>query len=164
MRHRFILIGAVLATSIPLFAQAAIWNWGCQGQLGGQLVVFNRDRIYVVDGKMAPGNVRNAIENKMAELTKGKDAGYLDQNGNEGFDVDTREFARNEDTSKKIAMTETSSRRTSHHTRLVCGRDETIDTFRKAFRFQREDEPARTITMQCFEYTLSTRGGRKGCD
>jgi hypothetical protein len=31
------------------------------------------------------------------------------------------------------------------------------------YRFQREDEPARDITMQCFEYQLSTRGGRKGC-
>jgi hypothetical protein len=31
---------------------AAIWAWGCQGQLGPQLVIFNRDTMYVVEGKL----------------------------------------------------------------------------------------------------------------
>jgi hypothetical protein len=145
-------------------ASAAVWAWGCQGQLDRQLVIFNRDKLFVASGKLPRGNVRKAIEDKMTELAKGKDAGYEDQNGNEGFDDKTREFARHDDPKKKIVLTEKSSRTTSHRARVICGRDETIDTFRKIFRYQREGGPPRNITMQCFEYMLSTRGGRKGCD
>ena len=42
--------------------------------------------------------------------------------------------------------------------------DDITDTFRKAYRYERDGEPPRTLTMTCIEYTLSTRGGRKGCD
>lgn len=47
---------------------------------------------------------------------------------------------------------------------MICGRDEVTDTFRKVYRYERDNETPRTLTMQCIEYTLSTRGGRKGCD
>jgi hypothetical protein len=144
-------------------ANAAVWHWGCQGQLGQQLVIFDRARIYVLDGKPVPGALQEAIDDKMRKLAESKQPFYIDQNGNEGFDYDKREFIRYGDETKKIVMTETASRRTSHHARLICGRDEIIDTFRKTFRFERTGEPARDITMQCFEYNLSTRGGRP-CD
>jgi hypothetical protein len=145
-------------------ASAAIWAWGCQGQLGQQLVIFDRNTLFFARGKLPRGDVRKAIEDKMTQLTQAKDAGYEDQNGNEGFEDKTRSFARRDEPKKTIVLTEKSSHRTSHRSRLICGRDETIDTFRKIFRIQREGEPPRDLTMQCFEYMLSTRGGRPGCD
>jgi hypothetical protein len=63
-----------------------------------------------------------------------------------------------------ISLTEKSSKRLSHHTAMVCGRDEVRDVFRKVYRFRRNDEAPRDITLQCMEYTLSTRGGRPCID
>jgi hypothetical protein len=47
---------------------------------------------------------------------------------------------------------------------VICGRDEDTDLYRKVYRYERDGEPARDVTMQCMEYQLSTRGGRKGCN
>ena len=58
---------------------------------------------------------------------------------------------------------EKSSKCISHKRRPFCGRDEDTDVYRKTFSLQRENEAPRDITMQCMEYQLSTRGGRK-CD
>jgi hypothetical protein len=77
--------------------------------------------------------------------------------------IEAMDFTRADDPKRKIVLTEKSSRKISHSHKLICGRDQDEDIFRKVYRFQREDEPARDITMQCFEYQLSTRGGRKGC-
>jgi len=61
-------------------------------------------------------------------------------------------------------LTETKSRRIYHKHELICGYDENTDIYRKTYRFQRDDEPAHHISMQCMEYQLSTLGGRNGCD
>jgi hypothetical protein len=61
-----------------------------------------------------------------------------------------------------ISLTEKSSKRLSHHTAMVCGRDEVRDVFRKVYRFRRNDEAPRDITLQCMEYT--PRGGRHCID
>jgi hypothetical protein len=45
----------------------------------------------------------------------------------------------------------------------LCGRDEDIVVYRKVYRYQRENGPARNITMECMDYQLSTLAGRKGC-
>jgi hypothetical protein len=87
---------------------------------------------------------------------------YTPMEANTGLDK-SLEFTRVGDDRRKAAFAELSSKQISHKARLVCGRDETIDVFRKVYRFMREDEPPRTITMQCMEYQLSTRGGRPGC-
>ena len=73
-------------------------------------------------------------------------------------------FTRPDDPKRKVMLTEKSSRKISHKHELICGRDEDTDLYRKVYSYQRENEPARDITMQCMEYQLSTRGGRKGCD
>jgi hypothetical protein len=86
------------------------------------------------------------------------------KNTNEGFESKTLEFIRHDDASKEIVLTEQSSRRISHRARLICGRDDILDIFQKVYRYARENDTPRSITMQCFDYTLSTRGGRKGCD
>ena len=60
----------------------------------------------------------------------------------------------------KLILTEKSSRKISGKHRVICHRDEDNDIYCKIYRYQRKDEPARDITMQCIEYQLSTRGGR----
>ena len=61
----------------------------------------------------------------------------------------------------KLILTELSSRRIEHVTHLIAHcRDETIDRFRKNYRVERDQEPARKVTLICMEYQLSTRGGR----
>ena len=57
-------------------------------------------------------------------------------------------------------LTERSSRTLSHMQCVVCGRDEETQIFRKIFRYQRDKELEREITMQCIDYVLTTRGGR----
>lgn len=98
------------------------------------------------------------------DLIKDGAVGYDAQNVNSGFEEKAIEFTRDKEPKGKITLTEQSSRRVSHRARLICGRDEVIDTFRKVYRYARDNEKPRTFTLQCSEYTLSTRGGRKGCD
>ena len=62
-----------------------------------------------------------------------------------------------------MTFIEKASRKLSHTHKLICGRDEDTDIYHKVYSFRRENEPARDIVMQCMEYQLSTRGGRKGC-
>jgi hypothetical protein len=142
-------------------ASAGIWDWRCQGQLGEQQVIFNRESMAVIDSKKPLGDIKKSEETIGALL---KDAGvtYDPQNGNNGLSG-TLEFIRHGDPKHKIVLDEQSSKKVFRKSRLICGRDETTDIFRKVYRYQRDDEPARDITMQCLEYQLSTRGGRKGC-
>jgi hypothetical protein len=145
-------------------ASAAIWEWGCQGQLGDQQIIFNRDSMVVVDTKTKLGDIRKLRMNKM-ELPPGS-ASHIDYNPGDsnGGLIKSMDFSRTDDPKRKIVLTEKSSRKISSKHRLVCGRDEDTDIYRKVYSFQRENEPARDISMQCMEYQLSTRGGRKGCD
>jgi hypothetical protein len=64
----------------------------------------------------------------------------------------------------KLTLTEKSSRKISGKHHVICHRDEDTDIYRKVYRYQREDEAARDITMQCIEYQLSTSGGHRDCD
>ncbi len=144
-------------------ASAGVWDWRCQGQLGDQQVVFNRESMAVLDSKKPLDDIMNKnSEEKIGALLKGASVTYEPQNGNDGLSG-TLEFVRHDDPKHKVVLTEQSSKKISRKARLICGRDETTDIFRKVYRYQRDDEPARDITMQCLEYQLSTRGGRKGC-
>lgn len=162
MPTRFIVAtsGLLLASNA---ASAAVWAWGCQAQVGGQQLIFNRYSMVVVDSKVKMGDVRKLRMNDI-ELPPGSPPSVkyepVDING--GFEK-TMVFTHTDDAKRKVTLTETSSRLVSHKHKLICGRDEDLDIHRKVYRYQREDEPARDITMQCMEYNLSTRGGRKGC-
>ena len=155
------IVGLIAATNS---ASAAVWEWGCQGQIGGQQVIFNRFSLVVVDTKVKMGDIRNL---RMTEIDLPPGAPpnvkYVPEDINGGFEK-TMVFTRKDDPKRKVTLTETSSRQISHRHKLVCGRDEDTDIYRKTYRYQRESEPARGITMQCLEYQLSTRGGHKGCD
>ena len=159
MRIRIIVVGVALLFSSA--ASAGIWDWRCQGQLGAQQVVFNRESMAVLDSRKPLGDIKNS-EESIGALLKGASAIYQPQNGNDGISG-TLEFIRDDEPKHKVVLIEQSSKKVSRKARLICGRDETTDIFRKVYRYQRDDEPVRDITMQCLEYQLSTRGGRKGC-
>jgi hypothetical protein len=166
---RAAILTLLWAAALMTDASAAIWTWGCQGQLGNQQVIFTRDELYVVDakpaGKPKPFTVES-VEEGIVSLKPSKDkdsTAHYTALGGDGLEK-TLEFARDGDEKKKAVFTEKTSKRLSHKHKLICGRDEDSDTFSKTYSFQREDEAARDIKMQCFEYQLSTRGGRKGCD
>ncbi len=140
-------------------ASAGIWAWGCQGQVGEQQLIFNRYSLFVVDSRQKMGNVRKLVDEKIDGLVKADKAEFERIDVNAGLESPL-EFTRTGDETRKLVLTEKSSRKTSSRSKLVCGRDETVDIFRKVYRYEREGEAARDITMQCIEYQLSTRGGR----
>ena len=143
-------------------ASAGIWAWGCQGQIGEQQVIFNRYSLFVVDSKKKMENVRKLVDEKIDGLVNAGKTEFERVDVNAGLES-PMEFTRSGDETHKLVLTEKSSKKTSGKSRLICGRDETTDIFRKVYRYEREGETARDITMQCIEYQLSTRGGRKGC-
>ena len=165
MRIRILagLMTALVSISASSGAAAAIWAWGCQGQLGDQQVVYNRYSMVIVDTKVKMGDVRKLRMTEM-DLPPGTPPHikYVPESIDGGFEK-TMIFTRKDDPKGMVTLTEKSSHRISHRSKLICGRDEDTDIYRKVYIFQRENEPARDITMQCMEYQLSTRGGRKGC-
>ncbi len=166
MPNRIIAAVVLLLVSLPLAtnaASAAVWEWGCQVQVGEQQIIFNRFSMVVVDTKVKMENVRKLRMSEL-DLPPGSPphVEYDPVTINSGLEK-TMVFTRKDDAERKVTLTEISSRLISHQHKLICGRDEDVGIFRKVYRYQREDEPARDITMQCVEYNLSTRGGRKGC-
>ncbi len=163
MTIRIIALAAFGVIAASSGASAAVWAWGCQGQLGGQQVIFNRYALAVVDSKKPLGKLDKLTNDKIDDLITGDSVRYEPQNTNDGFER-TIEFLHSADPKRKLTLIEKSSRKISSRSKLICGRDESTDITRKVYSYQRENEPAREITMQCIEYQLSTRGGRKGCD
>lgn len=163
MKLAMSLAAAVIAIAGSVPAHAAVWAWGCQGQMGGQQLIFNRYSMFIVDGKKPFTSVHKLTNEKIDDLIKGDSVSYEANNGNDGF-ARTIEATRSDNEKSRLTLTELSSKKISGTHRLICGRDEDTDIYRKVYRVQRDDEPAREITMQCIEYQLSTRGGRPGCD
>ena len=71
------LMAAFVSIGAASGASAAILTWGCQGQLGDQRVLFNRDGLYIVDGKVPVGKPKkftaDSVSDAIAELKKSKD-------------------------------------------------------------------------------------------
>jgi hypothetical protein len=118
----------------------------------------------VVDTRQKTGDIRNLRATEF-DLPPGSPphVKYEAEDANDGFDQ-TMTFTFQDDPKRKVTLTEKSSRWISHSHKLICGRDEDTDIFRKVYSYAREAEPPRDITVQCMKYKLSTRGGRKGCD
>jgi hypothetical protein len=164
------ILAAFVSIGAASGASAAILTWGCQGQLGDQRVLFNRDGLYIVDGKVPVGKPKkftaDSVSDAIAELKKSKDKftefGPYGDDGLEGpiifSTVDTNKQMQ------KIVFTQKSSHTISHKHRMICGRDEDSDLCRIVYQLDRPVQPAQDIKMQCAYYQLSTRGGRKGCD
>jgi hypothetical protein len=150
-------------------APAAVWRWACQGELGDQRVLFDREGLYIVGGKASagrPGQVTaQSIEEAIDAVKKG--GGFTafspeDENGGLASPITFLLTDAGKQTQKTV-FTERSSKQISHKHKLICGRDEDTDLYLKVYRYERGGEPARDITVMCMEYQLSTRGGRKGC-
>ena len=147
-------------------ASAAVWQWGCMGRLGDDQIVFNRDRLLVIAGRAAVGNLDDFVRRgdfaaapKRSMSRSQAIATYQPDDANGGLEA-SMTFSR-EDAGGKLILTELSSRKIGHSGRLVAScRDETVDRFRKTYRLERSNEPPRTVDFVCMEYQLSTRGGR----
>lgn len=165
MKHAIVAgIGVALAAiGVSGDASAGVWRWGCIGPLGDQQILFSRYHLIVVPAKPPQGKLEDVIASD--DLAQGATdvEQYIATDVNSGF-TSTLEFTRGDDGKNKITLTEKSSKRLSHHAAMVCGRDEARDVFRKLYRYQHSDEAPRDITLQCMEYTLSTRGGRPCID
>lgn len=156
-------------------ASAGVWNWGCQGRLGDQQIVFDYSGLYITESK-APDAARSpkppvvtadTIGNAIRALKEEKKEGLTEFEPAGGLGLDSPPIFSRTDAAgsiSKVTFTEKASRRTFHRHKLICGRDEDTDLFSKVYRYERDGEPARDITMQCYEYQLSTRGGRKDCN
>jgi hypothetical protein len=154
---------ALAAIGTASDASAGVWRWGCIGPLGDQQILFSRYNLIVVAAKPPRGKLEEIITSD--DLAKGASdiEQFIATDANSGF-TPTLEFTIGDDGKNKITLTEKSSKRLSHHAAMVCGRDEERDVFRKVYRYQHNEEAPRDITLQCMEYTLSTRGGRPCID
>lgn len=166
MTARLVAWTACAAIACAGDASAAVWQWGCAGPLGDRRIVFNREQLLVMPGKTPHAKLDRliALDDLTKDETIPKDAPdiatYQTDDNNSGL-VKEMTFTRNDESGDKLTLTEKSSRTLSHSDRLWhrC-RDEITDRFRKVYRVQRAGEPARDATLECMEYTLTTRGGR----
>jgi hypothetical protein len=165
MKHAIVAgIGVALAAiGVASDASAGVWRWGCIGPLGDQQILFSRYHLIVVPAKPPRGKLEDIIASD--DLAQGATdvEQYIATDVNSGF-TPTLEFTRGNDGQNKLTLTEKSSKRLAHHAAMVCGRDEERNVFRKLYRYRHNDEAPRDITLQCMEYTLSTRGGRPCID
>ena len=165
-----IVIGLCALLAATNAASAAVLSWGCQGQFGDQRVLFNRDGLYIVDGKAPAGKPKkftaDSVGDAIAEVKNGKETfaefGPSSDDGLEGPIVFSAIDASK--ATQKLVFTQKSTRRISHKHRMICGRDEDSDLYQTVYQFERPGQPTQDIKMQCSYYQLSTRGGRKGCD
>jgi hypothetical protein len=161
VRTMSVLCAAVAASAPLSTADAGVWAWGCQGKLGDQQVILNRYGVRVIDTKEKLGNIHKIINDELGIVTTGEGAIY--ESIASESETAPLQFIRDKNDKLKLLMTEKSSKKISSKSKLICGRDESTELTRKVYRYQREDEPARDITMQCIDYQLSTMGGRR-CD
>jgi hypothetical protein len=170
--QRLAAVLAGLATALTAgSATAAVWQWACRGETGGQRVLFDRDGLYIAAGSepaAPPGKFTMESVTGPIVLLK-KAGGFIEFGPPQGDDELASKvivFSRTDDSKheQKVAFTAQSSKRISHRHRIVACRDEDTDLYRKVYRYERDGEPARDIVMQCMEYQLSTKGGRKECD
>jgi hypothetical protein len=169
--QRLAAVLAGIATTLTAgSAPAAVWRWACQGEIGDQLILFDRDGLYIVGGKAPAGKsgrvTAESIQEAIVAVKKG--GGFTefspdDANGGLQSPIPFTVTDAGKQT-HKVVFTEQSSKQISHRHAIVACRDEDTDLFRKVYRYERDGEPARDITMMCMEYQLSTKGGRKGCD
>jgi len=168
VRRGIILLFVALIASMPSSAQAAIYKYGCLGRFGDRQIIFDGDALYIVKtGGHAGKPLKFSVDNfsdAIAAAKASKDLEVTYEPADGGGLEETVKFKRKDDETRRVTLTEKSTRRVSHKHRIICWRSEDTDVFHKTYRYEREQEPARDITMQCYEYQLSTKGGHEGCD
>jgi hypothetical protein len=156
------LVGVIATFDGVTIASAGTWACGCEGQLGDRQLIFNRYSLFVVDSKQKLRGIRKLMAEKIDDLVTAPKTEFERVDFNSGLESPLT-FTLVDDSTRKLMLTEQSSRKISGRSRQVCGRDETTDIFRKVYRYERDGEAPRNITMECIEYQLTTRGGRPGC-
>jgi hypothetical protein len=160
MKQAFMVCAFCAAvTSLSTSAYAGRWEWGCAGTSGDQRIVFNRRELVVTTPQKRLGKIRDLIFADDLATSLSEDQHYEAADENGGLAA-TMTFTRGEDAKHTITLTETASKTLSHHTAMVCGRDEDTAISRKGYRVEIGGEPSRHIIMQCMEYMLTSRGGR----
>ena len=157
----------VLVCIFATDAEAAIWRWGCAGSLGKVQIVSNRYHLLVMPREVEHGKLEELIA--LDDLTKDEKIAKGTAAGISQFDADDinsglvkeMTFTGTDPLGLTLALAERSSKTIQHHVSLFHGcRDEIIDRFRKVYRYSFDDEPPREATLECMEYTLTTKGGR----
>jgi hypothetical protein len=170
--RRLAAVLAALATALTAGgAPAAVWHWACRGELGGQRILFDQDGLYIAAGSetaATPGKF--TMESVTASIVLLKKAGGFTGFGppeaSDELASKVIVFLRTDENKheQKVTLTARSSKLISHKHAIVACRNEDTDLYRKVYRYERTGEPAHDITMQCMEYQLSTKGGRRDCD
>ena len=143
-------------------ANAAVWRWACIGQSSDQHIIINRDSLILMPKAQKIAGLekylwRDSLDDDVKDI---EDAmGFVPDDSNSGFEK-TMTYKSNSDRDEKLTLTEKSSRITSKKRGRAGPRDEETISFRKVYRFELTDEKPQSVTMQCMEYTLSTKGGR----
>jgi len=158
--------GLTLASTVALTlagmassADAAVWAWGCRCKLGTTEVVFNRNTLAVISGN-GPKQTLKALVQREEPVDEKIDAVRFNADDSNGGFEKTITFTKQDSDKAKLTLTEKSSRKTSDRTGRAGSRDEIWTTWKKVYRYAPDGEPARDITMECGEYTLTTKGGR----
>ena len=160
MSARIAACAFIIATAMSSPASAAIWAWGCVGKLGTEQVSYNRYSLIVEPAKFSHVKLRQLINNDV-ELQSEEGIRFESDDGNSGFEK-TMGFKRTyKNADQKLILTELSSRQVSNRTGRAGPRDEITTLFKKNYRYALDGEPARTIAMDCIEYVLTTKGGRR---
>ena len=150
---------ALTLAGVASSADAAVWAWGCRGKLGTNEVIFNRNTLVVISGN-GPKLPLKVLVQREEPVEEKIDAVRFNADDNNGGFEKRITFTKQDDDKAKLTLTEKSSRKTSYRTGRVGPRDEIWTTWRKVYRYAPGGEPTRDITMDCGEYTLTTKGGR----
>jgi hypothetical protein len=146
-------------------ASAMAFRFACQGRLDEQRILFDFHTLYIASGNRPVGKpgkfTKQSIEEAIASVKNGR--GVTQLSADEFNTAESMTFAFTEDgkQKQKVVLTEQSSKWISHSERVICSRVEQTDLYQKVYSYQRNDEPARDITMQCMDYVLSTPVDRK---
>ena len=152
---------ALAAIALPAtLAHAGVWRWGCIGPMGDDHIAFNRDVLVVIAGKKPVRDLETIVMSDNIDGGSATKTTYRSENG-DGL-ASPQVFLGDGAAPVKVTLTEQSSKRTARIKKLIDGcRDEITERFRKTWRLEIGAEPARTVTLSCMEYQLSTPGGRK---
>jgi hypothetical protein len=161
------LLTALVAVSTVESASAGISRWVCQGKIGDERILFGDGELFIASGKASAGKAGKATAQSIL------DAFFAAKNGG-GFtrfvlDVSDRPLAitfsqtdSNKQTQKVVLFKQSSKQLWRRHKR-ICRRYENTTLFRTVYRYERDGEPARDLTMMCVEYEFTTNGGRQDC-
>jgi hypothetical protein len=149
LRSPTLLISLLAATTMP--ASAGYWNYGCQGNIDGNVaVMFDRNAFVIMPKEVARGDI--------AGLAKSELFTFDADDNNSGLQT-VMKFSRGAYPDQKVVLTEKSSKKISEQNGHVGTREKSTVMSRKLYHYERlgwENGPlSADITMDCIEYMLT---------